>query len=483
MLRPEQTSPSMSQTSTSTLDTEKIIYNWSSTLAEVMNLAVQKHVDLEHIERAMIKAIDSFCTTLDPHSSFLDPKTYKSMLESTSGEFYGIGIVIDNTRKSKDKHLLVIDVTPDGPADKVGVKPLDKIIEADGKSFENLATEELIAMLRGERGSKVTIKVIREGQPDLLTFEITRDVVKEQNSLSFHIKDHNICYLALTTFNENSARQLEQLLANVHKKNYKGLILDLRNNSGGLLSSVIEIAGLFLPKGSLVVITKDRHGKEIERYVTTRDPIAPTTIPIFILVNNYTASAAEILAGFLKTHADQTAASQKCPQSLVFILGSKTFGKGSVQEVRPVSNNCAVKITTSLYYLPDGSTIQGTGIEPDFVVDRMLPATEQMQWFTKYYGHEKNLENYIKPKDAPAEQKFSEASKQSEQKNAKDRWAQRARQLLETDNQLREAIMLINMLNSASKQCAKIIENRKTALEFLSPLTSSRGVPQLEPLS
>lgn len=455
------------KSTSNTQEVEKNMYAWSRTFAEVMNLVAQKHFNPDKIEQAMVKAIDAFLTTLDPHSSFLDAKAFKAMMESTSGEFFGIGIVIDNTRKPKDKYLIIVDTIPDGPADKAGIKPLDKIIEVAAKPLEGMTTEEATAMLKGERNTKVHVKILREGQPDLLSFDITRDVVKEQNSMSFYIKDQNIYYLSLNMFTESSAKQVEQLLKKASDNEYRGLILDLRNNSGGLLLSAVDIAGLFLERNSLVVVTKDKTNTATERYNTRRDPIAKRTLPIFILINNYTASAAEILAGFLKTHSDLLAQQKNSAAPLVFLVGTKTFGKGSVQEVIPVSGNCAVKITTSLYYLPNDITIQGTGIEPDFKIERTIPATEQMQWFTKYYGRESALENYIKPTgDTPATTPATDAAKNQDQ-SASRRWIERAKLMLQTDNQLRETIALINMFDSARKVCPDLVKDRQSAIRFL----------------
>lgn len=441
---------------------EEQAFNWSRTFAEVMQLANKKHFKIANLEECMIKAIDAFLSNLDPHSSFLDPKTYKSMLESTSGQFFGIGIVIDNTRKAKDKHLTIVDTIPDGPADKAGLHALDKIIEVDGHQLEGMTTEEATAKIKGPRNTKVHIKVLREGHPDIIPFDVTRDVIKEQNLLGFHIKSHNIYYVSLNMFTENAVKQIEKLLHQSTQKPYKGLILDLRNNSGGLLSAAVNIAGLFLDKGSLVVTTKDKHGKEVERYLTRRNPVANTQMPIFVLINNYTASAAEILAACLKTHSeDHAKANPDKPRSRVFIVGTNSFGKGSVQEVIPVSNNCAAKITTSLYY-PNKTNIQGEGITPDFVVERTFPPTEQMQWFTKHYGRERALNNYIKP-----EGQKDEPKKEEPKKAQPTRWAERAKLMLQTDNQLREAISLINLLCVFESLCPDKVCNRNRAIEQL----------------
>jgi len=450
-------------------DFDEVAYNWTRTFAEVLEKTNQKHYKVSDLENCMIKAINAFLECLDPHSSFLDPKTYKQILETTSGEFFGIGIVIDNTRQPKDKALTVIDTMPDGPADKAGLKPYDKIIEVNGEPLEGMTTDEATAKLKGERSTKVHVKILREGQSDLLSFDITRDVVKEQNSLAFYIQEHNVSYISLNMFTETAIKQITELLQKSKKNKYKALILDLRNNSGGSLGAAIDIAGLFIEKGSLVVTTKDKHNKETDRYVTNRDPIALDALPIFILINNYTASAAEILAGVLKIHSEKlaTSAGNKAQKKLmVFLVGTKTFGKGSVQEVIPVSNNCAMKITTSLYYLPNDTSIQGMGIEPDFNIEKRLPPTEQMIWFTKFYGRERALSNYIKVDGNNDDEKKKEEEEKSKDKE-KRTWSERARTLLETDNQLRDTLSLINMYYTGKTSCPVDVSNRTKAVEFL----------------
>lgn len=447
---------------------DEVVYNWSRTFAEVFQLANQKHYKVSNAEQCMIKSIDAFLNSVDPHSNLLDPKTYKAMMEATSGEFFGIGIVIDNTRNSKDKHLIIIDTIPDGPADKAGIKPFDKIVEIDGKALEGMPTDEATMMLKGERNTKVHVKVMREKETDILPFDITRDVIKEQNSLCFYLPEQNIYYLSLNMFTDTSARQLEGLLSKAHEKQYKGLILDLRNNSGGLLNAAIDIAGLFLEKGSLVVTTKDKLGKVTEEYRTTRNPIA-SHIPIFILINNYTASAAEILAGALQIHADNGAlgaksANRKNHNPFVFLVGTKTFGKGSVQEVMPISNNCAVKITTSLYFLPNDTSVQAEGISPDIEIERCMPPSESQQWIAKFYGREQALANHIKLKENKEEPK---------KEDSKDRiktWTERARQSLLADNQFKDTIYLINLVSMARNQPNLHITNRQEALNFINSI-------------
>ncbi len=451
---------------------DKGIYNWTRTFAQVLEIAGERHYKLIDPEKCMIKAIDSFLTCMDPHSGFMGPKTYTKILETTAGEFYGVGIIIDNTRKTTDKSLTIVEPIAGGPAESVGLRAGDKIIDIDGKPIEGISTDEATSLLKGELDTIVMVKVIREGFPDMLTFKIKRGVVTEQHSMAFNIKEHNVYYILLSQFSENSIKQIKDLLKKEQKSNYKGLILDLRNNSGGLLTSAIDIASLFLDKGSLVTTTKDRSGKSIEKYITTGSPVAKTNVPIFILTNNYTASAAEILAGALKIYSEkynQEAKKAGLPQKrlMVFLLGTKTFGKGSVQDVIPLSNNCALKLTTALYYLPNDTSIQGIGIEPDFRVERRFGPPEQMNWLIKYFGREENIDNHIKQSGAGKENAKKDTKKGAAADEKPKTMMEQARKQLEDDNQFRDAIMCINLLENAKEHCPQSITNRDAAISYI----------------
>jgi carboxyl-terminal processing protease len=441
------------------VDFETSIYNWTRTFAETINLTQQRHYKAEDAEACMIKAIDGFLNNLDKHSAFLDPKTYKMILDATSGEFYGIGVVIDNTRQTKDKYLTIIDVVPGGPAEKSELRAMDKIVEIDGKALDGMTTDEATARIKGQRDTKVQVKVMRDKSQNVLTFEITRDLINEQNTLSFYLEDQNICYLLLNSFSDNAVKQLEKLIELSKKKEYKALILDLRNNLGGLLTSAIDIAGLFLNKGTHIVSSRNKNDKETDRYATHRDPLVKNPPPIFILINNYTASAAEILAGCLRIHSD---AGNNNLQ--VFLVGSESHGKGSVQEVIPISNNCAIKLTTSLYYFSNETTVQASGLKPDFEMERTYPPTEQIEWYTKNYGHESSSSNYLKPHG------YKEKEKKDEKKSESDaikNWSDRAKETLQLDNQFREAINLINLYYLGKTACKIPMKSRKDALEFM----------------
>jgi len=454
--------------STTYSEFDETVFDWSRTWAHVMRMVRDRHYQINKPQECMTKAINEFLNHLDPHSAYLDEKTYARMLETTSGSFDGIGIIIDNTRKPKDRFLTVVETIINGPSDKVGVESGDKIVEIEEETLEGMTTEEIITKLKGKRGTKVKIKVLREGQQDLLEFEITRDKIEEQNLLSFLIKDHNIYYLALSTFSRKAIESMKKLIEQSQKGSYNGIIIDLRNNSGGLLNSVVDICGLFAPKNSLVVLTKDKNNKVLERYHTHHDPVINSNIPIFVLINNYTASAAEILGGCLQIYSQGF--TKKHPQKnklMVFLVGTQTFGKGSVQEVIPIGNNSAIKLTTRLYFLPNDTTIQGTGVTPDFYIDRTFGPPKQMEWMIKSYGRENRLPNAIKVHPDNDEKKEKDKKHKSTPQTKQQKWKERARKILKTDNQVRETISLINMLNYANKHMPELVKNRTKALKYL----------------
>jgi carboxyl-terminal processing protease len=444
-------------------DFDQVVFQWTKSFAEVIHIINKKYHEPVNPEKAMINAINAFISTLDPHSSFMDPKSYKDIIETTQGEFYGIGVIIDNMKENEQEFLKIIDTIPGGPADKAGIRAEDIIVQINDDSLKGMSVEEIIAKLKGKRNTDVHIKIKRANNPELLSFTLSRDIVKEQDALCYYFKDHGIYYLSLRMFTENSVKQLEQLLKKCQSQHSKGLILDLRNNSGGLLNAVVDIAGLFLQKNSVVVITQERD-KKVE-YTTTRDPIEIGSIPVFILINNFTASAAEILAGCLQIHSDaSTGNGKKNPQ--VFLVGSKTFGKGSVQEVIPIPNDCAAKVTTALYYLPNNISIQSVGIEPDFIIEQRLSPTKEMQWFNKFFGHESSLKNAIKHKDTLLinEKKETESSKAPEKEKS---WQEKKQEQIGSDYIVLSTLRLLEMYSMAKKAFPEQVSTRKDSINFL----------------
>ncbi len=293
---------------------------------------------------------------------------------------------------------------------------------------------------------------------------------------------------------------MSELLQIANAGKCKGIILDLRRNPGGILQSAIAMSALFVDKNSLVAVTKDNKRKVVDKYFTTTEPILKTDVPIFILIDNFTASAAEILAGSLRYHSMQSyeKKGKKGRNLLVFLVGTATFGKGSVQEVIPISNGCALKLTTMLYYLPDDLSIQATGIEPDFLIKPKLVPVDELRWINEMYGKEASLKHHITGKEATG--KESEKDNKDLKKaggeessaldeveldidkayrncgddgddNAKNdspqKWEERQKEALGHDVQVQAAINLINVLAMARKCDTRLVDTREKALIFL----------------
>ena len=211
-------------TTTSLLhDFDQVIFQWTKSFAEVVHIIHNKYHEPINPEKAMINAINAFVSTLDPHSSFMDPKSYKEILETTQGEFFGIGVIIDNMKEPEQEFLKIIDTIPAGPADKAGIRADDVIVQINDDALKGVSVEEIVAKLKGKRNTPVIIKIKRGNNPELLTFTVTRDVVKEQDALCYYFKDNGIYYLSLRMFTENSVKQLEQLLKKCQSQHSKGL--------------------------------------------------------------------------------------------------------------------------------------------------------------------------------------------------------------------------------------------------------------------
>lgn len=447
------------ETAPAQTDFDQVIFQWSKVLAEVLHLVKSKYHEQVNPEKAMVCAVNTLVSSLDPHSNFMDTKAYKEIIETTQGEFFGVGIIIDCMKELEQEFLKIIDTVPTGPADKAGIRADDIIVQINDDVLKGISVEEIIAKLKGKKGTQVQLKIKRGNNPELLSFTLTRDIVKEQDALCYYFKDNNCYYLSLRMFTENSVKQLEQLFKKCQSQHSKGIILDLRNNSGGLLTSVIDIAGLFLPKNSLVVTTQERAKKT--EYKTTRDPLEIGEIPVFIITNNFTASAAEILAGCLQIHSDTQALTKK--SSLVFLVGGKTFGKGSVQEVIPLSHDCAAKITTALYYLPNNASIQSVGIQPDFALEPRLSPTKEMLWFNKFFGHESSLKNAIKNKN-DTDQKTPLQSTDPEKEKS---WQEKKQEQIGTDYTILSTLRLLEMFTIAKKAFPEQMSTRQKSIEFL----------------
>jgi len=342
--------------------------------AEVLSIVKKNYVEEVKTKDLVYAAIKGMLNSLDPHSGFMPPDAYKEMQVETKGEFGGIGIQIG----IKDNLLTVIAPIEDTPAYRAGIKAGDKIVKIDDQSTRDMALHEAVDKMRGPKGTTVKITVLRDEWKEPKDFTIERDIIKVKSVKSKMLED-GIGYIKLNQFQEQTAADLSVALKQLSDEKMDSLILDLRNDPGGLLNSAIDVASQLLPYGKLVVYIKDRAGEKTEYRTGDKFPSyeRPTMI---VLVNQGSASASEIVAGALK---DWRRAA---------ILGVQTFGKGSVQSVIPLSDGSGLRLTTARYYTPNGTSIQSTGIIPDIIV-KLEPkdGTKEHAVF-----REKDLERHLK---------------------------------------------------------------------------------------
>jgi len=300
---------------------------------------------LDGIYRGYMSALE------DPYSVYYNEEETKALDEYLSGTFSGIGAVL--TQNMQTYEIVVNEVLEGSGAMDAGLQPQDIILEVDGEDLSQMLLDSAVNLIRGEEGTKVTLTIYREGESDFIDLEITRKKV-EVPSVEYEVLDGNIGYIELTEFEENSLKRFEEAYADLMDKNVKGLIVDLRDNPGGLLPAVCQICGHFVPKNGLVVYTEDKYGNTEELFANTNNFC---TVPLVILVNEYSASASEIFAGAVKAHGTGT------------IIGTTTYGKGIVQQIIDLNDGTSVKMTVSEYFAPDGTQIHGIGVVPDIEVE------------------------------------------------------------------------------------------------------------------
>jgi len=332
---------------------EDDIYKQLELFSDALSLVRSEYVDDVKSKDLMYGALKGMVQSLDKFSEFMDPESYAEMKVETEGEFGGIGIEI----AIKDDLLTVIAPIEDTPAFKVGVQAGDRIVKINKDITRGITLSEAVKKLRGKAGTQVSITVLREAENKLLDFAITRDIIKVKSIKNPKILEDKIGYIKLSVFQERSARDLEDALVELEKQGMDSLILDLRNDPGGLLNVAAEVAGKFLPTGEMIVYTKGRNNRQdMEFRVKEKKP--RIGYPMVVLVDAGSASGSEIVAGALQDH------------KRAVLVGVKTFGKGSVQTVIPLSDGSAIRLTTSKYYTPSGRSIHGQGIVPDIVVER-----------------------------------------------------------------------------------------------------------------
>jgi carboxyl-terminal processing protease len=362
-------------------------------LADVYGLIKSDYVEPVEDKKLLTEAISGMVASLDPHSAYLDKKAYRELREGTQGKFVGLGIEI---AQGDDGYIKIVAPIEDSPAWRAGIKPGDQIARIDAVAIQGLGLDEAIKKMRGEPRTKVTLTIIRQGVAGPLSFAIMREEIV-QKSVKGKIVEPGYGWLRVSQFQEPTVDDLAARINALYKQepNMKGLVLDLRNDPGGLLQGAIGVSAAFLPKDAEIVSTngqlpdsKQSFYGRAEFYSLRGDsdalarlPAAVKNVPLVVLVNTGSASASEIVAGALQDYKRAA------------IIGSQTFGKGSVQTIRPLSNDAAVKLTTARYYTPAGRSIQAKGIVPDFMVDENADGDGLNGLRTREADLEKHLSN------------------------------------------------------------------------------------------
>jgi carboxyl-terminal processing protease len=326
-------------------------YEQLKLFTEVLSIVQNQYVDEVPPKDLIYSAIKGTLRGLDAHSSFLDPDSYKEMQVETSGSFGGLGIEIT----LRDDMLTVVSPIEGTPAYRAGLQTGDRIVKIDGLVTKDMQLPDAVKRMRGRPGTKVTISVVREGWTEPKDFEITREQIRVQ-SVRSHDLGGGVAYVKLRQFQEQSPGDLAAALDRSSKAGMKALILDLRNNPGGLLTAAVEVTEEFIDDGKLVVYTEGRVRNQNMRFSAHAKKSYPA-LPMVVLVNQGSASASEIVAGALQDWGR------------AIVVGTQTFGKGSVQTIIPLSDGSGLRLTTAKYFTPKGRSIHGKGITPDIVVE------------------------------------------------------------------------------------------------------------------
>ncbi|MDD4998050.1 MAG: S41 family peptidase [Syntrophales bacterium] len=389
---------------------DRTTYKGLKTFSEVLDMVDKNYVEPVETDKLLQGAINGMIKSLDPHSSFMTAEMYKELEVETRGSFGGIGIEITLLKDV----LTVVSPIEDTPAYNAGVKAGDQIIRINGKSTKDITVLDAVKQLRGPKDTKVTITILREGMAKPKDIELIRSIISIK-SVKSKVFDEHIGYIRISAFQERTGDDLKKALREIESKAHplKGIVLDMRNNPGGLLHQSVEVSDAFLKLGN-IVSTRGR-AKSMESQTAAKDNGDEPTCPIVVLVNEGTASAAEIVAGALQDNGRAV------------IIGTQTFGKGSVQTIIPLEDGAALKLTTARYYTPKGRSIQAEGITPDIVVKRTRPADEKEDADSAQV-REKDLKGHIKsPKESDA--RILETRKDADN--------------LDQDNQLKNAIDIL----------------------------------------
>lgn len=399
-------------------------YEGLKTFSEVLSLVESNYVEEVDSKELLQEAIQGMLRSLDPHTAYMTPEVFKEMQVETEGQFGGLGIEVT----IHEDILTVVAPIEDTPAHKAGVQAGDRIIKVDGKPTKDMSLIEAVRLMRGPVGSPITITVMRKSLKEPMDITIVRDLIHIQTART-RIIEPAIGYIRLKSFNKTTSKDLSEALEELEGQGIERLILDLRNNPGGLLDQAVEAAGLFLDAGKTIVSIKGRNPKQVMPPFTA-EKSGHTGYPMVVLINAGSASASEIVAGALQDHGRAV------------LVGSTTFGKGSVQTIVPLSDGSGLRLTTAKYYTPNDRLIQGSGIDPDIVVLNDIPSM-----IADDVEHRRRM---LRERDLKGALKGEEPEEKTEEKtdSPEDGWTQALRQ----DQQLQRAIELLKGWEILSKR-------------------------------
>ncbi len=423
-------------------------YEKLKVFSEILSLLEANYVETVDTSDLIDGAIRGMLKTLDPHTSYLPPEAFKQMKVETSGRFGGLGIEI-TLRKGI---LTVVTPIEDTPADRAGIKSGDRIIKIEDESTLDMTLSDAVERLRGKIGTEVNITIFREGKDEPFEVNLERGNIQVK-SVKSKIYESKIGYIKIRNFTKTTSRDLDKVLNEFREKQVKKLVLDLRNNPGGLLNQAVEVSDRFLPPENLIVYTQGRTEEQNMRF-TTHDRVQRVSYPMIILVNGGSASASEIVAGALQD------------SNRAIILGTQTFGKGSVQTIIPLSDGSALRLTTARYYTPSGRVIQENGIVPDIIVEVPVATAGKLQEEDdknkgeinqeknkmRKFLREKDLKKHLKGKKSFGEEEPEPVEVTPSEEDVKKRELMASlKEDLEKDIQLKEAISLLKGWSIMSK--------------------------------
>jgi len=417
----------------SSADSEAV-YKGLKTFADVIEMIEKNYVDPVDTETLVQEAIQGMVSSLDPHSLLLPPEEFEDLQIDTKGKFTGIGISIS----IRDGFVTVVSPIEGTPAYRAGIKAGDKIIKVDGKPVKDL--REAVKMMRGPKGTKVEVSIARKGTPEPIVFNLIRDVIPIQSVRATTLKP-GYGYVWVTHFRDQTVSDLKKALKKLEKtKPLKGLVLDLRDNPGGLLPQSIKMSDLFLSDGDILSI-KGRL-KRHTRLFSAHDDKDDVTCPVVVLINGGSASASEIVAGALQDN------------QRAVILGTTSFGKGSVQTVETLRDGYGLKLTIARYYTPSGRSIQAKGIEPDIKVYHSILDPQDLAKDEKRMLKEKDLKNHLNAEPGKSDDKTKDEQKSQKEKRQPSHGPLDPERL-ERDNQVVRALDILMgyaILNTARAQ-------------------------------